>query len=92
MVVGFIKIKIRIFGINSLKEKRSLVKRILNSVRSHFNVSAIEGDMQDSKQYICLGISMVNLNYDLIYNTMEKIENFLETQYTVEDVIREVYG
>jgi len=49
MVVGYGTVIIKLFGITSLKEKRSIVKRLTNELKKRFEVSAIECGKQDSK-------------------------------------------
>ncbi|MDK2885515.1 MAG: uncharacterized protein PWP54_73 [Thermosipho sp. (in: thermotogales)] len=91
MPVCYMEFDIKLFGVNSLKEKRSIVKRLISDLKNKFNISVIENDMQDSKQYINLAISFVSINKNSAYKTMESLEDYLEKFYTVENVIKEVY-
>ena len=50
MVVGVCTVQLEIFGNESLKGKRSVVKPILARVRDHFNVAAAEVDDLDAWQ------------------------------------------
>ncbi|MBO8160947.1 MAG: DUF503 domain-containing protein [Thermosipho sp. (in: Bacteria)] len=91
MPVSYMEVSIKLFGINSLKEKRSIVKRLISDMRNKFNISIIENDMQDSKEYLNIAISFVSIDKKAAFRTMESVENYLEQFYSVEEVFREVY-
>ncbi|SHH30464.1 DUF503 domain-containing protein [Thermosipho atlanticus] len=91
MPISYMEFSIKLFGINSLKEKRSIVKRLISDIRNKFNVSVIENDLQDSKSYINLALSFVSINKSAAYRTMENLEEYIEQFYNVENVIKEVY-
>ncbi|MGC8820551.1 MAG: DUF503 domain-containing protein [Fervidobacterium sp.] len=84
MVVGYANILIRLFGINSLKEKRSVVKSLVNELQKRFEISVIESGKQDSKDYIMLGIAFAAISEKDCEAKMDSIENFLELIHTVE--------
>lgn len=92
MPISYMEFNIKLFGINSLKEKRSIVKRLISDLKKKFNISVIENDFQDSKQYINIAISFVSINKNSAYKTMENLEKYLESLYNVENVIKEVYA
>ncbi|ACJ74954.1 hypothetical protein H17ap60334_10410 [Thermosipho africanus H17ap60334] len=91
MSASYLEITLRIFGIKSLKEKRSIVKRLINDLRSNFNISVVEIADQDSKDFITLGISLVSINKSHAYKSIESIVEYIERYYTVENVYKEVY-
>ncbi|ANQ53342.1 hypothetical protein XJ44_02240 [Thermosipho affectus] len=91
MPVSFLEIDIKLFGINSLKEKRSIVKRLLSEIRSKYNISAIELANQNSKEILTLGIAFVSLDKSSTFRTQESLIEYLERKYTVENVYKEVY-
>ncbi|WP_448523599.1 DUF503 domain-containing protein [Pseudothermotoga sp.] len=86
MHVAVVSFKIRLFGINSLKEKRSLIKRLITELRSKYNVSVSEVGMCDSKGWAEIGIAVVNSAKELVDSTVEQISNVLESTYGVEVV------
>jgi uncharacterized protein len=47
MVIGVITWELEIFGVQSLKEKRSVVKSLKDRLHNRFNVSAAETHHQD---------------------------------------------
>jgi uncharacterized protein YlxP (DUF503 family) len=58
MVVGVLRIDLRLFEVHSLKQKRSVVSRILQRLRSRYPVSAAEVGSLDLLQRSLLGVSM----------------------------------
>ncbi len=58
MVVGVLRLDLRLFKVQSLKQKRSVVSRILSRLRSRYPVSAAEVGSLDLLQRTQLGISM----------------------------------
>ena len=93
MNVGSARIKIRLFGLSSLKDKRSLSRRLINQIRKSHNVSVSEVDAQDSKDFLVLGISMVSNDKNLIHRTFELIENFIELGegLEIEEMEKEIW-
>ncbi|NLP31256.1 MAG: DUF503 domain-containing protein [Clostridiales bacterium] len=78
MVVGIIRIKIRIAWSHSLKEKRKVVKSICAKVQSKFKVSIAEVDEQDTHQIIVLGIAYVTNGNAHADSIASNIVNFIE--------------
>jgi len=61
-----------------LKEKRSIVKNLLNFIRKKYNVSVSEIGAQDSKDFLELGVAMISNDRDLIHNVFESIADYIE--------------
>ena len=59
MVVGVLRLELQLYSPQSLKEKRSIVRKIVARCRNHFPVSAAETGMHDLWQRAEIGISMV---------------------------------
>ena len=57
MIVGTIEIKLYASWVESLKEKRMIVKSIIAKTRNKFNVSIAEIAEQDTHQTIILGVA-----------------------------------
>lgn len=77
---------IRIKGFNSLKEKRSIVKRIKNMLYKTYNASVIESDFNDSIEFICLTYSIVSKDKDYLLMVLENIEQRIESDYGISDI------
>ncbi len=89
MKILVMEIKIRASFVNSLKEKRMILKSIKEKVKNKFNVSISEVDSQDNHKLITLGISSVSSEKDLLSNLKEKIIDYIEGNF--EGEIIEVY-
>ncbi len=93
MNVGIVNLRVRIFGVRTLKEKRGIVRRILNELRKKYNISVSEVGAQDSKTFLEIGIATVNTNKASIERTFDAILEYLEMYpgLEVEEVEREVW-
>ncbi|HCG31038.1 MAG TPA: DUF503 domain-containing protein [Thermomicrobiales bacterium] len=60
MIVGVGYISIQLFESQSLKEKRRVVRSVVERARSRFNVSVAEVDYLDSWQMAGIGFSCVS--------------------------------
>lgn len=92
MKVLLIKITLRASWVHSLKEKRMVVKSIVQRLKNKFNVSVAETAEQDIHQTIVIGIAAVCGSSAQADSTMENILNFVEdnTDAEIIDIQREV--
>ena len=74
MVVGVLRIDLRLFAVQSLKQKRSVISRILQRIRSRYPVSAAEVGCLDLLQRSLLGVSMTAGNEAQIASVFKKLE------------------
>lgn len=78
MLVGICTIKIVLFEANSLKEKRHIVKSVIDRVKARFNVSIAEVGEQDKWQVAEIGFSCVTNSRrhadEIINNVVQFIE------------------
>jgi uncharacterized protein YlxP (DUF503 family) len=86
MVVGVIRLDLRFHHIHSLKEKRSLVSRLLSRERRNFPVSLAEVDLLDLYQRAVFGAAMVAGNEASIRRVLAAIEVDLERDGSCEIV------
>ena len=84
MVVGICSIDLRIPGNDSLKGKRSVVRRIKERVKNGFNVSVAEVEDLDTLQRAGLGIAFVSNEASHVHSTLSKVVNFIEHMYIAE--------
>ena len=80
MIIGACTITLHLFGVHSLKEKRSIVKSVLARMRNEFNVSAAEVDAQDSHARAVLGVVCVSGSSDYARGQLEAVVRWLEEQ------------
>jgi uncharacterized protein YlxP (DUF503 family) len=78
MVVGVMELSLALYDNESLKDKRSVVKRVINRVRQTFNVSAAEVDDLDFSDRAAIGIVAVGNDRRYIMGMLDKIEGFVD--------------
>ncbi|MHC4843398.1 MAG: DUF503 domain-containing protein [Planctomycetota bacterium] len=78
MIVGVMTIQICMNGINSLKEKRSIIKSLINRLRNKFNISIAEVDHQENKRTALIGISLISNDGRFINKQLDIIINFMQ--------------
>lgn len=78
MFVGILQVELSLTGARSLKEKRSVVKSIVDRVRASFNVSAAEvGDLDLHKSSV-LGFAGVSNDSQHVRGLMQKVLNHVQ--------------
>ena len=86
MVVGTLKIELRLYDNRSLKGKRKIVRSMVDKVRHKFNVAVAEVGSNDKWQKIELGISAVGNDRRHINASLNNILAFLDSLYLAEIV------
>lgn len=79
MIIGAIILTLRLHGIKSLKDKRSVIKRTKESVRNRFNASVAEVGMHDVHDAAQLGIALAGNDKSHLNSKADKIINFVES-------------
>jgi uncharacterized protein YlxP (DUF503 family) len=90
MVVGVLQMTLRLEAIKSLKEKRSVVRKILARCRNRYPVSAAEVGDQDLWCSTLLGFAMISSNEALIASHLSRIEDDIESSGLAEITSAEV--
>ena len=80
-IIGFIEIHLRIPEAHSLKEKRKVVKRVVERLKNKFNVSVSEIGDQDKWQSSIIGVVTVGSSRKIVDATLEKVILFIEELY-----------
>lgn len=80
MVVGACQIELHLPGKRSLKEKRGLLKPLLNRLRREFNLSTAEVEHNDAWQSAVIGLTTVSNQADHARNALEQAVRWIETQ------------
>lgn len=78
MVIGVCKIVLHIDEVFSLKEKRHIIKSIIERLRTRFNASIAEVGANDKWQNAIIGISCVSNETGHADSIMANIVNFVE--------------
>ncbi len=93
MIVGMMQAQLRLYGIGSLKDKRRIVKSVVERIQSRFNVSISEIEAQDSKVHAVIGVSVAGNDSQFIQRQMETVEGFLhgDGRFVVGRIDREIF-
>ena len=78
--------------VNSLKDKRMIVKSLVAKLQNKFHVSAAEVDEQDIHHIIVIGVAAIVPNNALADSIMDEISAFVEnnTEADILDETREI--
>jgi uncharacterized protein len=92
MFTGLMTVTMHLHGLNSLKDKRSIVKSLIERLRSRFNASVAEVDHNDSRSSGVIGIAVVSNDKTHAEQQLEAIERFIrqDGRFGVGEVEREV--
>lgn len=78
MVVGVCKIVLHMDEVYSLKEKRHIVKSIIERLRSKFNASVSEAGMNDQWHNAVIGLACISNEAGHADSMMANMVNFVE--------------
>lgn len=92
MIIGTARIYMSADWVHSLKEKRMIVKSIIEKVKHRFNVSIAEVEHQDVHQTIVLGIVCVSNDSSHANSMVQKTVDFIEqnSEAVIEDIQIEI--
>ncbi len=92
MVVGALLIELHFDEGNSLKDKRRVVRGLLDALRARFHVSAAEVDDLDLLRRATIGVSVVSGGSTHAESVLSSVLEFVESKSAarVEGVFREV--
>lgn len=86
MVVGICHISLVIHDCHSLKEKRQVLKSLIEKVKNRFNVSVAEVGDNDAWQRAEVGMAAVGNDRAFINSVVDKAMNFIENLHLAEVV------
>ena len=78
--------------VNSLKEKRMIVKSLIARLQNKFHVSAAEVDEQDTHHIIVIAVAAIVPHNSMADSIMDEISGFVEnnTEAEILDETREI--
>lgn len=80
MTVGLLSLEIYIPMSLSLKDKRKIVKSVLERLHNRFNVSAAETGYQEKWQRAHLAIALVSGKKSFVEQSLQKVFDFLDSE------------
>ena len=84
MIVGTCEIELIIYEANSLKEKRHVIKSIIERIKARFNASVAEVDYNDLWNRSVIGVAVVSNKKTLCEEMISKIIDFIDNDERVE--------
>lgn len=93
MIVGVMTAQLYLHGVTSLKQKRSIVKSLIERLKSRFNVSVSEVDHQDIYTSALIGIALVTNETRFVNQQFDKIIDFMrrDGRFTLGTIERETF-
>jgi hypothetical protein len=84
MIVGSLRVRLLVRESQSLKDKRQVVRSIMDRLRNSFNVSVAEVDALDHRQLVVLGVAMVGTENSHVRQAFEQIVQALRVHPIAE--------
>lgn len=84
MWIGWIEFDIMLGDVHSLKEKRAIVRPIVNELRRTFNVAAAETDSLDLHRRAGVSTSVVAADSSQVISVLDSVERFMSDRPEVE--------
>nr|MBN2277931.1 DUF503 domain-containing protein [candidate division Zixibacteria bacterium] len=78
MVIGSVVVDLNLPGVNSLKEKRRILKPLISRLQSRFNVSIAEVNFNDSLRRAQIGCAVVSNDRIFVDQVLAKIVRAIE--------------
>ena len=89
MTVGVALVCFRLYEIRSLKDKRKIVKSLVEKSRSRFNVTVAEVSDQDIHRKASIGIAVIGNDGRVLNSLLDRIIDFMDSLGLAELVSRE---
>ncbi|WP_432665715.1 DUF503 domain-containing protein [Wukongibacter baidiensis] len=86
MIIGSCEVELIIFSANSLKEKRQIIKSLIQRIQSRFNVSIAEVDLNDIWRRSVVGFACVTTSSKHANQMINTVIRFIENDNRVEIV------
>ena len=84
MHVGSLRVRLLVRASRSLKDKRQVVRSIVERLRNGFNVAAAEVDSLDHRQLVVLGFATVAGEADQVSKTLDAVVRALRAHPVAE--------
>lgn len=88
--MGIARITFRLHGNQSLKEKRKVVKSLVEKSRHRFNVSVAEVADQDLHQRATIGVAVIGSDGRVLNSILDRIINYMDSMNLADLIQREV--
>lgn len=86
MRVIAVNINFRLYEVYSLKEKRSIKRKVIERIKNKFNISIAETGSMDSLTTLEISFSAVSNDYKHLDEIYQNVINFIESNFMLEIV------
>ena len=86
--IGFCEIELYLPGVLSLKQKRGIIKSMLNKMKNKFNVANAEVGKNDSWQSATIAITTVSNSTTRLNQTIQNVMKWIESTYPDAMIIK----
>ena len=90
MHIGLLQIELFLPGVQSLKEKRHIIKSLKDRVRNQTNVSISEVDLHDVWQQAQLAVVTVGTDHARVSQVLESVMKLVENTPGSEVIARKI--
>ena len=84
MTIGLLQLELRFTQTCSLKDKRSILRRVKNHIRKNYNVSLAEIDHQDRWGGARIGVTCISSESKIVHQTLQKVESAFASYVGIE--------
>jgi uncharacterized protein YlxP (DUF503 family) len=93
VVVGVMSARLYLHGVTSLKDKRKIIKSVIERLKSRFNISISEVDHNDVKTSSVIAMAVVSNDTRFVNRQLDKIIDFMrgDGRFTLGPVERETF-
>lgn len=84
MHIGVLTIALRLHDTESLKDKRQIVKSLIETTRNKFNVSISEVDDLDAWRRAVIGVACVSNDKQFLNRVLDKVLDTIESNPAVD--------
>lgn len=84
MKIASMRLELYIPGAESLKDKRRVIKSLIEKSRNKYNISIAEVDELDIWRKSVIAVAMISNDYSLVEKVFQQIINYIDTIYELE--------
>ncbi|MBI2104524.1 MAG: DUF503 domain-containing protein [Candidatus Omnitrophica bacterium] len=84
MVIGVLQLDVHVPTAQSLKDKRSVIKRLKDQLRGRFNVAVAELDANETWQRATIGVSAIGEQRAYVEGLLTEVTEWLRATRLVE--------
>jgi uncharacterized protein YlxP (DUF503 family) len=90
MIIGACRIKLHIFESYSLKDKRQVIKSLIERLKSRYNISIAEIDNLDSWQSALIGFACVSNETKHVQSVINNVIGFIDHDGRLEITAQDI--